>query len=393
LWPITPRLAALWLGLSLTGPAAAAPGFPVAAEVTVEALEVFDEPDESSYVNGLLHQGERVVVRDDERNGWLAIDPPAGSVYWVEQSALDEPEAGARARVRKQGGLVRSGNTAARMPGPPRATLERGAPVTLLARAPLTLTVSDGQARTLRTWCAIAPPPGLRVFVRVDGVCQLGKAGAGATKEPSPTGPVPIRETQTTRTSFEPESAAALTSLPPEIAAEVAQIEAAHRAVLRDPVASWRLEPIRRRYEALLQRVAEPAAAPALRARLDLVVRQEAMAEDARTIETILDRSRRRDRELALYRRRLRDAERPSARPYIAEGMVQPSARRFNGQKVFALIGSQGETMAYLDLPAGLDPKPLVARRVGVRGSVHYNEDLLARLISVRDIEPLDVDR
>ncbi|MBV8554966.1 MAG: hypothetical protein JO116_05330, partial [Planctomycetaceae bacterium] len=62
------------------------------------------------------------------------------------------------------------------------------------------------------------------------------------------------------------------------------------------------------------------------------------------------------------------------------------------GQRVFALIGPDGSTVAYLDIPPGLDVRPLVARRVGVRGTIHYNEDLRARLIAVRDLEPLDDD-
>jgi hypothetical protein len=61
-----------------------------------------------------------------------------------------------------------------------------------------------------------------------------------------------------------------------------------------------------------------------------------------------------------------------------------------DGQKVYALIGPDGNTQAYLDIPAGLDVAHLVARRVGVRGRMHYDENLRARLIAVRDLDPLD---
>ena len=56
-------------------------------------------------------------------------------------------------------------------------------------------------------------------------------------------------------------------------------------------------------------------------------------------------------------------------------------------------VRGDGSTEAYLDIPPGIDLKGLMTRRVGVRGTVHYNESLRARLISVRDLEPLDKDR
>ena len=58
-------------------------------------------------------------------------------------------------------------------------------------------------------------------------------------------------------------------------------------------------------------------------------------------------------------------------------GFIQPSVRKVDGHKVFALIGAQGSAIAYLDIPAGLDPEPDLARRVGVRGQAHFSEDLV----------------
>jgi hypothetical protein len=57
------------------------------------------------------------------------------------------------------------------------------------------------------------------------------------------------------------------------------------------------------------------------------------------------------------------------------------------------LIGSDGSTLAYLDIPPGLDIDPLLAQRVGVRGDPHFNEDLGTRLITVRDVETMDPRR
>ena len=60
-----------------------------------------------------------------------------------------------------------------------------------------------------------------------------------------------------------------------------------------------------------------------------------------------------------------------------------------DGRKLYILIANDGSTIAYLDVPPGLDIDRLLANRVGVRGTPHFNEDLGARLITVRDIDKL----
>jgi hypothetical protein len=71
-------------------------------------------------------------------------------------------------------------------------------------------------------------------------------------------------------------------------------------------------------------------------------------------------------------------------------GYIQPSARRANGRKLFALIGGEGTAIAYLDIPPGLDPEPYLARQVAVRGQASFSEDLGARLIAVRDLTDVE---
>src|SRR5262249_58523738 len=120
---------------------------------------------------------------------------------------------------------------------------------------------------------------------------------------------------------------------------------------------------------ALLKQATDTDSANAIRARLDQLARHEAAAEAARSIEATIDRSRNRDRQLAQYLRKAAAADDPRERPYDALGMIQPSSRRVDGERVFALIGPEGRAVAYLNLPAGLDPSPLLSRRVGVRGT------------------------
>jgi hypothetical protein len=73
--------------------------------------------------------------------------------------------------------------------------------------------------------------------------------------------------------------------------------------------------------------------------------------------------------------------------------LIQPSARKVQGEKVLALIGKDGFAVAYLKIPPGLDTRPFQTQRVGVRGAVRYDDHLHARVIAVRDMEPLDSQR
>ena len=179
-------------------------------------------------------------------------------------------------------------------------------------------------------------------------------------------------------------------ALPPEIAEEVKRIEDEHRTVVSGPVESWQLGSVRQRYEFLLKRLGSPEAISAIRLRLAMVAHHEEIQRSARSFSRILETSRRRDRLVASKRRQLADLEKPQRRPYLAEGLIQPSSRQVNGHKVFALIGPEGRPVAYLDIPPGLDARSVMSKRVGVRGAIHFDETLSAQLIAVRDIDSLE---
>lgn len=366
-----PRLAALLLGL--LAPAGPPADLPAPARVSAEALDVFDEPDDRSIASGLLQKGDMVTVREVAPGGWLTIEPPAGSFRWVEEAAVEVDAKGGKGRAVAPRAQVRAGHPEARFPGPPQGSLARGTAVRLVDRPPLTV----GRGRASKTWRAIAPTPGEVRHIRAEGV----EWAIEAPPEPAPEA----------RAAFLQQESPA--DLPPAVAAEIAQIEASHRAMLRNPIEQWRLGPIRDRYQALRKHANDPASSQAIQARLDLVARHEEAANAARTIEEIFNRSRERDAKLASDMRRLARVEEPRERPYVAEGMIQPSSRKVEGQKVFALIGPEGTTVAYLNVPAGLDTAPLLARKVGVRGTSHYDGNLRARLIAVHDLEPLEERR
>jgi len=380
---IAPRLVALLLGLAGPTPSVPLADLPAEAEVIVAALDVFDEPDDGSTASMQLRQGDRVTVRDAEHSGWLAIEPPPGSFCWIEQTSLGTANQQGRARVVAQSALIRSGHPQAKMPGLPRVELARGTVVRALNRAPMTI----GQGRDRRTWRAIAPPPGDVRHIHASGV-RLDPKPETKPETTTDLRPAPAAEM---RTAYSPPQAES--PLSPEVAAAITQIDTTHRAILRGPIEQWRLEEVRQRYEALLKSVTDSTSGNAIRGRLDEVARHEAIASDARQIETLLARTRRRDGIVALNERRLADAQMPRTRPYNIVGLIQASSRKIGGQKVFALIGRDGATQAYLDIPPGIDVKGLMTHRVGVRGAVHYDEALRARVISVREVEALDAER
>ena len=290
-------LVALCLGLILP------PGTP-GGVVVVDALEVLDEPADSGFTTAELKRGDRVSVVDQTRDGWLGIEPPAGSFDWVDPSAIRELGEG-QGEIAADRTSPRSGADGARMPGPPCSPLLRGATVRLLDRPPLVL----GQGASTRTWRAIAPLEGEVRYVRRDGV----------RLDPSPT-------------------------------AKVADPQV--RAVQRDPAD----DPLAR-------------------------------------FEQALRRSRAIDSGVEEARRSLSVARTSTERGYDARGLLQASARKVDGQKVYALIGPEGTPVAYLAIPAGVPAARLLTRKVGVRGEVRFNESLGARLITVRDLDTLDKPR
>ena len=114
----------------------------------------------------------------------------------------------------------------------------------------------------------------------------------------------------------------------------------------------------------------------AIRARLERLERDERSAEAAHTIESLLAQSHRRDREVAAVERQVTTAGRSHARAFNARGYVQASSAMIDGRKLYILIATDGSTIAYLDVPPGLDIDRLLTRRLGVRGEPHFSEDL-----------------
>jgi hypothetical protein len=370
------------------------------AEVAADRLAVYDGPDEKGFGTGLLERGDRVRVRRRLAGGWTAIDPPATTIGWVERASLElgdeadergghrlnpgEPGSGlpARAWVVVPGAIVRSGQLGARMPGPPWVELPRGTMVQLVDRPPLR--IGRGPGATL--WFAVVPPAEATCYVRAQGLKDTPRRDG-------------ISEVLAAYLVPEGEETKGMTpateSLPPGVAVQIGRVDAMHRAILTgQSIEQWRFEAVRAEYQAILKRSGDnPAVEEALRLRLARVTRHEQAAAAAREFQQILAASRGRDAQLAQLRQDLAAVDRYRSLTYHAIGYVQPSSRVLDGRKLHALIGPDGRTVAYLDIPPGLDVESLGTHRVGVRGRVHYSQELGTRLITVRDLEPVGTRR
>jgi hypothetical protein len=370
----------------------------VELEVVSDEANIYMQSDETSYSPVTLKRGDRAKLRTRETGDWLTIEPPLAMICWIERSAfepgvsssdrqtarvvVESAVAERLARVIIAGAVVRTGHRRARIPGPPAVRLAQGTIVRLVDLAPIKI----GQGKNTRTWCAIEPPPGLTCYILAARTRPL----ADARSRLAGTQAAYARATETGENEKPPAQ-----DSPPAIASEVASTEVTHRAILKgQPIAKWDVQPVRAHYQPLPRSSGEgPASEEAIRTRLGKVGQREQVVDAARLIERILAESHRRDGEVAVVQKRIASMRRSHARAYQAVGVIQPSARNVDGRKLYVLIASTGKTVAYLDIPPGLDPVPLISRRVGVRGAPHYSEDLGTRLITVRAVEPLEVRR
>ncbi len=336
-------------------------------QVIVDSLEVMTEPNDSAYSTGTLRRGERVIVLA-KRRGWVTIQPPFGSFDWVDASQVrDQPDGSCVVQANQA--IVRFAAESAQMPGPPGSPLDRGTVVRLVDHPELKV----GRGETARVWRAIEPREDEVRYLRIEGLAD-------------PSASLPQTERQV---SYQPESSEA--DLPAEVAAELASIAAMTRSVKAGSVEIWNLDPVRGRYESLLRQFSDnPSVKAVAQPRLDQAIRDIELAKAARRLAQLLQDSGERDAEVERLQRSLTQARSRSDRKYDAQGLLQASSRRYQGQQVHALIGPDGRAIGYLSIPPGVPVSQFLARKVGVRGIVRFDEGLGARLISVRDLEVIE---
>jgi hypothetical protein len=369
-------LGLVMIGIGLLAPAPRARSEDAPArrlEVAADRLDVLAEPEDGAFVTSRLERGDPIEVRRALADGWLAITPPAGSFHWVDGAAV-EPLRDGRLFV-KAATILRYGSAEDRWPGPPRRALLEGM-VLVPAREP-PLVVADGKRR--RTWLAVAVGADEVRFVRASGVAEPKAVVAKATRPEPPE-----------RRASHADVAKAMP--PADLEGPLRRIEGEHRAVVARPMTRWDFAGVRREYQALLASRGDPATRAAVGEKLDQVDREDEMATAAREFEALVRKSRQRDAVLGRVEDDLRDLRMAEDLAYDAEGLLQATSRRVDGEKVFALLDDEGRVVAYLKIPPGVDTTNLVARQVGVRGKSRFDEGLKYRLVDVRDIEALIPD-
>ena len=372
------RIATLGLILIASALATAARAGGDSAQVVVDDLELMTEPTHSAYSTASLGRGDRVVVLGTEA-GWARVQAPAGNFHWINAADVTVQTDGTCV-VRRRQATVRYASATARLPGPPWRSIPKGTVVHLIDHPDLKVPGGDPP----QVWHAIEASDDKVRFVPLDSLETVNPARVDL-KPASPDRPE--------RTvAFDPE--ADDPDLPPAVNAELASIAAMTRAIKAAPVETWNLDPVRGRYDSLLRQFgSNPEVRATVQPRLDQVHRELELVESARSFARLLREGEARDAEMAQLQKTVAFARSRSERAFDAVGLLQPSSKRSQGQKVLALIGAEGRPIGYLSIPPGVPVNQYLARKVGVRGIVHFDEGLGARLISVRDLELLEPRR
>lgn len=368
------------LALCCTGSPAWSAG--VRAWVVADGLELFVEPSGSSYSVGALAEGEAVQVVKEKPGGWLAIEPPRDAYVWVNQAELEILD-DQTAIVAAMGASARAGRPGVWLPGPATVVISQGASLRFMEIPPLRVR-TRGEPTVLR---AVSIPAGLRYYVRADGLRFEGEPKRREASQGQLTPVASRTNLPTAVASIGP--AIDASRLESSEASTLRAIEAEHREVLGQAIDRWRLERVRAGYSDLRERVADPQVGAALDARLKLIAHQITASSAARSLEQRLALSRDLDVRLGEAEKAMAARLPEIEAPFDAVGLVQPSSKLVNGARVFALVGADGRTTAYLRFPPGVLRDPMSAQRVGVRGSSRYDETLQARIIDVREMESL----
>ena len=172
------------IGVGLAGGLRADPGQRVATidtdEVEVRAGNAMGYP-----ATGKLRKGDRVIVVREEETGFLAIQPPPGTVSWVKQIHLAKVEAGDGGRVNVtvlvEGAEVMAG--AARGDGPTNKVTMK------LPKGAIVEVTGPSVRIDHATWFPVVPPDGdlrwiSKSVVRKDEIAAL--AGPSPYRRPDP---------------------------------------------------------------------------------------------------------------------------------------------------------------------------------------------------------------
>jgi hypothetical protein len=157
---------------------------PYETTITVPEVEVRAGPSPQYDATSKLRQGDRVRVIERQNEGWLAIEPPAGSFNWINarfiaqasnsNSAVVAAPADAPAPTRRGSQLT---NTEPKNLG---VALPRGSQVVILSNT--AVYSNDGK------WLAIQPPPKEVRFIPADAAAKVAAPVQSTSSAPPTTG-------------------------------------------------------------------------------------------------------------------------------------------------------------------------------------------------------------
>jgi hypothetical protein len=182
----------------------------------------------------------------------------------------------------------------------------------------------------------------------------------------------------------------ATTDLSPALATALRDVEARHRAILSQPLEHWTFDALRRDYANLGGTATGDADREAIASRLAHIDRQATFAQTARELAAAVERARHIDADVAAIRARVFELTAQQDGSFETQGLLQTSSTLVDGRQAYILIDARGRTSAYIVVPPGLDVRPYLARRVGVRGDSRFHATLKSRIVTARQIEPLD---
>ncbi len=337
-------------------------------------LELMIEPTHSAYSTGRLKRGDHVVMIGMQP-GWVQVKTPSSEFHWINAGDVEERSDGTCV-VSKRQVEIRFAAESARLPGPPVRLIRKGTVVRPIDHPDLIVLVGGKS----QTWRAIEATNDDVRYLEADGLETI-------KPQPPPvaTG-ADIANRPERRARYEPATDDA--NLPPEVNAELVSIDAMGRSIRAASVETWNLDPVRGRYDSLLRQFGtNPKVLATVEPKLDQVRREMELAKSAQAFAQLLKAGDQRDAAIAHTQQTVALAQSSSDRGYDAQGLLQPSSRRYQGKKVLALVGPEGRTTSYLEVPPGIPINQYLTQKVGVRGVVHFDEGLGARLISVRDLE------
>jgi hypothetical protein len=295
--------------------------FPYRVTVAKDGIEVRSGPGRGFYVTDRLPAESSVQVYRHAEGGWLGIRPPQGSFSWVRREQLQDTGQPTVARVLDDDVACRVGSSVVDvLEHVGQVHLERDELVRLLP--PGEISTASARQLEQQGWCRIAPPAGEFRWIHADDLpsVRLQEAVPGAEAGPvrmaavlEPDGPptiphgsdsgigpprqrdapaaeairvrddsvslYPPRDADDVASTAPDAAAEGLLPLPPETGSqpgdpandaarwvprgristsELLDVEQRLALMASREVATWRLQPLRNRVEALLPRFNEP---------------------------------------------------------------------------------------------------------------------------------------